>query len=98
MFGLDWSRGFFRLWLLFAVPWVVGFLLGAAYELRNAQSTLEAWRWGHHGNLPTPDPYGDATFLVVVAVGVPVVLLIAGTGVLWALKGFGRTTSQPGAS
>ena len=50
---MNWSRGLFRLWLLFAVLWVAGWLSGAAYllpirqdspQLYSAASPLQEFR------------------------------------------------------
>jgi hypothetical protein len=43
---VDWSRGLFRLWVLFAVPWVVGGVILTsviAYDARSA--VLSELRW-----------------------------------------------------
>jgi len=69
---LNWRRGFFRLWILASIAWVLGWSIYVV---------IAAFRGGWGSS-------GDFFAVAVILVGPPLALLAFGLAAAWAFKGF----------
>ena len=87
---VNWKRGLLRLWLLAALLW-------AGYWLYDLQLSCAFWfaPW-----CPSPAhvdwPNGSMVLgLAILLLSGPVLLLLLGLGVIWAIKGFLSRSRRP---
>jgi hypothetical protein len=93
----------FRFWLLFAVPWVAGWLIAAAHEATSAKRFEFTNTKGERFEIVAESEFYaaylaerglrqrriDIAFPYLVGAVVPPAILFAvGAGLLWALRGF----------
>jgi hypothetical protein len=69
---VNWRRGLFRVWVLFAVAWLMGW-------------AIHLTMYGLQGGFKT---IGDYLVIPVLLLGPPIALLLFGLATRWAFRGF----------
>jgi hypothetical protein len=76
---INWRRGLFRVWLLFAAAWLMGWCLYLTmYGLRGGFKTT-----------------GDWVVVPVLLFGPPIALFLFGLAARWAFRGFVADEAPP---
>jgi hypothetical protein len=81
---MKFQRGLFRMWIVVSAAWVL--IVGSIDRVDCAFGDLSAL-WCH-GYGRDPYVWASAWPILVRVFGVPLAVLIAGAGLLWAARGF----------
>jgi hypothetical protein len=84
------AHGFFRLWLLVSVIWIL--IAGPFMWWALVSPVINHEKWygpgGAGGPVPGPTLIESITWVVLVAFGPPALMLVIGLALGWALRGF----------